>query len=346
MPPLINSASPNDDLSATLEAGGLSDPNAFTVYGGRRYATNPLPGFRINLGFLLSEEDGLGVELGGLFLTPRVNKFRIASDETGNPPIILTVREVFYPGFGPDDIETGGVFAGRFDAIPEGFLTGYAQVRSSISLWGGEANTFLRSSPADGINIDLIGGFRYLGMQDTLDISASVTNAGNGSIHDRFRVTNNFYGGQLGARLSATMDRFTTSLTTRLALGATHQAFSISGSHILPAGVPDDGAPGGFYAVLSNLGNSSTCRFAFVPDVNLNVGFALTDNIGISVGYTFLYWSSVGRSGDQIDRTYNSGLNPVFGAGTDRSGPRVPARLDNPTDFWAQGVNVGLNLRY
>lgn len=126
VPPLINTASPNDDLSATLEAGGLSDPNARTVYGGRRYATDPLPGFRLNLGYLLSEEDGLGVEVGGFYLTPRVNKFRIASDETGNPPIILTLREVFFPGSGPNITETGGVFAGRFDAVPEGFLIGQA----------------------------------------------------------------------------------------------------------------------------------------------------------------------------------------------------------------------------
>lgn len=214
-------------------------------------------------------------------------------------------------------------------------------------MWGGEANTFFRLSSTDAIQLDLIGGFRYLGMQDTLEISASVTNAGNGSIYDRFRVNNHFYGGQVGARIRASFDRLTASLATRVALGCTHQQFSISGNRILPEGVPDDGAPGGFYAVSSNLGNSSRNRLAFVPDVNLSVGYALTDHLTLTVGYTFLYWSSVGRSGDQIDRNnYNTGLNPVFGAGTDRSGPRVPARLDNPTDFWAQGVNVGLNLRF
>jgi len=346
VPRLINSALPTTDLAATLEAGGLSDPTAFTVYGGRRYSANPMPGFRIGVGYLLDEERGLGLELSGLYVTPRVDTFRIASDGTGNPPIILTLREVFFPGFGPNDVETGGVFAGLFSAVPEGFLTGQAQVRSTISLWGGEANAFLRSYPTGAVTVDLLGGFRYLGMQDTLEISASVTSAGNGATYDRFRVTNHFYGGQVGARVNATYNRLTASLATRIALGGTNQEFSISGNRILPEGVPDDGAPGGFYAVSSNLGNTSRNRLAFVPDVNVNFGYALTDHIHLTVGYTFLYWSSVGRSGDQVDRNYNTGLNPVFGAGTDRSGPRFPARLDKGTDFWAQGINLGLSLRY
>ena len=48
------------------------------------------------------------------------------------------------------------------------------------------------------------------------------------------------------------------------------------------------------------------------------------------------------RPGDQIDRT----INPTQAAGGVLVGPPRPAPLFNTTDFWAHGVNAGLELSF
>jgi hypothetical protein len=54
-----------------------------------------------------------------------------------------------------------------------------------------------------------------------------------------------------------------------------------------------------------------------------------------TVGYTFLYISSVVRPSDQIDRSVN--IAP----------PNTrPAFSFHATDFWTQGVNLGLEIRF
>jgi hypothetical protein len=77
------------------------------------------------------------------------------------------------------------------------------------------------------------------------------------------------------------------------------------------------------------------------PEAGLDLGYQLTPNLRVQVGYTFLYLSSVARAGDQIDRGIDSvqltGVPSPFGR---------PAFRPNRTDFWAQGINVGASFRF
>jgi hypothetical protein len=52
------------------------------------------------------------------------------------------------------------------------------------------------------------------------------------------------------------------------------------------------------------------------------------------------------RPGKQIDTVLNENLIPQFPATTPVSGPNRPAVLLKETDFWVQGLTVGLELRY
>jgi hypothetical protein len=59
------------------------------------------------------------------------------------------------------------------------------------------------------------------------------------------------------------------------------------------------------------------------------------------IGYDFLYLSSVARAGNQVDlRTNGSLITPT------PSGPSNPPFAFHGTDYWAQGVNFGLEFRY
>jgi hypothetical protein len=68
----------------------------------------------------------------------------------------------------------------------------------------------------------------------------------------------------------------------------------------------------------------------------------------VFAGYEILYWNRVVRPGDQIDHNVNLSQNAVLdpkGVGT-LVGPAQPAPLFNRSDFWAQGINLGLEYRY
>jgi hypothetical protein len=72
----------------------------------------------------------------------------------------------------------------------------------------------------------------------------------------------------------------------------------------------------------------------------------LTANVRARVGYTFLYVSSVVRPGDQIDRAINPHQVPIdqdFGL---PGGPNRPAPELRATQFWAQGINFGLEFTF
>jgi len=61
-----------------------------------------------------------------------------------------------------------------------------------------------------------------------------------------------------------------------------------------------------------------------------------------------LYWTNVVRPGQQIDRSLDEAQIPNF----DTLGPGSPSTLGRPavpfrqSDFWAQGLNLGVEFRY
>jgi hypothetical protein len=74
------------------------------------------------------------------------------------------------------------------------------------------------------------------------------------------------------------------------------------------------------------------------------VGYYLTPRMKVFAGYNILYWSNVARSGGLIDTVVNPNLVPSGTSGT--ALPARPAQQIQFTDLWAQGVNVGLEIRY
>ena len=77
--------------------------------------------------------------------------------------------------------------------------------------------------------------------------------------------------------------------------------------------------------------------------MDLQVGYRLNDHIKLFAGYSFLFWTDVARPGDQVDLRLNPAQIPQSGL---TGGPRLPAFSFHGTDFWAQGVNIGVEFRY
>jgi hypothetical protein len=183
------------------------------------------------------------------------------------------------------------------------------------------------------MHLDLIAGFRALGLDDDFDLSANRTVAVGDTMiqqaaHDTFAARNRFYGGQIGAEGEWHCGRWSLGVTSKLALGNTSEKVHIAGGSSIN-GIPTSG---GIFAQSTNSNAFHRDRFSLVPEFGVKLGYQLTDCLRATVGYNFIYWTDVARAANQID--------PVL-VGTGR-----PAFSFRSSDFWAQGLTVGLELRY
>ena len=101
-----------------------------------------------------------------------------------------------------------------------------------------------------------------------------------------------------------------------------------------PSGGPAATGTGGLLARPSNSGTFERNEFIYVPEASVNLSRRLNEHLDVSLGYTFIYWSSILLAADQVDMS----VNP--------NGGTSPAFTFNDTDFWVQGVNVGLEFHY
>ena len=212
--------------------------------------------------------------------------------------------------------------------------------------------------------LDLIGGFRFLELRESLNVSENLLVNSTGTavpgttatIDDGFGTLNRFYGGQVGLRDEWHWGRWQLDVTGKIALGVNHETVDISGvtagtAPVLnTAGTPTSAttfsAPGGLLAQSTNLGHHSNNAFAAVPELGLNFGYQINDHWRAFVGYNVLYASHVERPSDQINTAVNPSLIPVVGGSTTPSGPAQPSLTGAHSDWWAQGANVGVEFRY
>jgi hypothetical protein len=333
--PLVTTGDPNDGALA----GTLASPHTQVLFGRSTLDPPAISGSRFTLGGWLTPEPILGMEMSGFFLQHNSSPFQATSDGTGNPPLYL-------PAF--------NVATGKEDSLiladPVQKFSGSVAVSSTTRLWGVEANGIFSAWSAPWVDVQLLAGFRYLDLQENLQIqgtSSDLVNNSQTSVLDSFGTRNQFYGGQFGARLNFVRDRLFASISGKLALGSTYQEVDVTGSstQMGTAGPTPGSFAGGFFTQPTNIGRRSRDEFTLVPEVQVKAGCEIIRGLRAFVGYDFLYWTQVARPGNQIDRNLNLTQSPIFGGGA-LVGPPQPATLFNRSDFWAQGFSLGLQFRY
>jgi len=126
--------------------------------------------------------------------------------------------------------------------------------------------------------------------------------------------------------------------------GATHTDLTlISGQTVRT--VPNAGSAtsaGGLLSQPSNIGTHEFDNFTMVPELGITLKYDITCNLQATFGYTFLYWSQVARAAEQIDTDVNLTQQPPGPV----TGDLRPRTLEVENDFWAQGLNVGLEYTF
>src|SRR5262249_26759210 len=129
----------------------------------------------------------------------------------------------------------------------------------------------------------------------------------------------------------------------KVALGTNQERADIDGNTVVTVpGFAPVTRPGGLLAQSTNSGHHRRSDFGVVPEVGANLGFQVGQHLRGFVGYSFLYWSEVTRPGGQIDL----GVNPTQIPPSTLVGAARPAFSFHQTDYWAHGVNFGIEVRY
>lgn len=188
-----------------------------------------------------------------------------------------------------DGLFSGGRLALGWWADPEqifgleasGF---FLSEREQTDLWGFEGSMTSNAYRSKQTDAYLFYGVTY---EDLLDSRASPTR-------------NQFYGGHVGARAQFRRGCWHLEVNGKLAMGLTHQTQNIAGSTIFA-------------------GHHDQDRFTVMPEVQVRVGYQLSQGLLIHAGYDATYWSNVTRT------------------------PAIPFAT---SDFWAHGLLFGAELRY
>jgi hypothetical protein len=339
LPPLVTSSAP--------AAGAILGPHTCVVVGNTPLPSQLQSGGRFLLGAWIDPAQTVGLELGALFVGSHT--FNSVTGSTGAPGTPAIGRPFF-------DVLTNKENA-QLVAFP-GLLAGLVQVTASTRLQGGEGNGAWNLYRSPVARVDALFGFRYfelvegLGIGENLQVLPTTPLVGGTAfrVSDEFHTNNRFYGGQFGVRGAYYWGSASLSVAGKLALGDVHQDVGINGSTlIVPAagsGLAGGLQPGGLLALPTNIGRYQRDEFAFVPEFSINFGYWLTRSLRATVGYTLLYFTSVARPADQINRAVNPSLLPLNQPVAAGFGPAQPAFAFHDSDFWAQGINFGLEFRY
>jgi hypothetical protein len=321
-----------------LDAAGVN-----VLLGGGSVDTNPNAGFKITGAY--SIDSRIGVELTGFYIPTRTTSSSVSS--TGQPGSV----DLYLPYF---DVTSKQENVSEISHWPE--YRGSAQATLSNNFGGGEFDVTWAMPPRDAWRVDLLGGFRFLRLRESYTITtSSPNNPPNPSdvwnTTDAFDARNRFYGLQVGARAAYDEGPWVGSVIGKLALGTMQQSVSVNGfleTNDYNNYGPTQIFPGAYFALPSNIGDHSHNTFAVVPEVALNLGYRLTPQATLYVGYSFLYASNVARPGEQINRNINPTQTVAYGNDPPAKlvGAAQPTFNFNTTDFWAQTLSIGFAYRF
>ena len=327
VPPLVTTS---PDGTPQLDAGVLGLPETSILFGNRGLNTDIRSGGRFSIGCWLLPTQEIGFEGSYLFLGPSVSRYEAAS--MGSPILARPFLNI-----------ENGLQEAHLLAFPN-WVQGAISAKTTNSFQALNGLFRVMSFRRENGQLELLAGYRFCRLDDNLRIDESLQAAGPASItlFDSFNTRNEFHGADLGVAGRYVYDRWSLDTLIKIAFGNSQSRVIIDGATETIVGGSSSSSPGGFLAQPTNMGTYEHNEFAMVPEVGLTLGYEILPNLRATFGYTLIYWSKVARPGDQIDTELNLSQLPPGPL----VGPAKPEFRYATNDFWAHGMNFGVEYRY
>ena len=331
LPPLISTGPVGSD-------GVLGQPGVSVLFGDGGVSDGVRSGGRLRIGHWLGDDQRWGIV--GAFMGLESDTVSWVDAPAGTP---VLARPFFNVTLGIEDsllVNNPGQVAGTMTASTQNDVLG-AEIYARTALYC-----------ASGYRVDLIGGYQFNRIDDSLRLTSSSTATDpNGvlplgtviDVDDVFDTRNRFHGGSLGLLAEIADGPLKLEMLAKLGFGNMNQVVTIDGSTVVtvPAAAPITTA-GGLLAQPTNIGFYERDVFSIMPEAGVTLSYCISEGVLFSFGYTLMYWNHVALAGDQVDRVVNT---TQLGGGA-LVGPARPRFTGIDNGFWVQGINFGLTWEY
>lgn len=325
LPPLVTT----DPTTESSDTAGIL-PGATILYGGVTETGPMQAGGRLDFGWWLDPGQCWGIGDRFYGIGREKGEFRI--NNLDNP--VLAV-----PFFNITDNDGDALLV----AYP-GLRTGEIFVRNSSEVFGNDLYARMLFCRGCWGRIDLLTGYSFARMNEDFQMTSDSTVVGGDQqvgtqlrVFDRFSTRNEFHGGILG--FSGNWDCggcWTWNWLARMAIGNMRESASVSGFTQITANGNTQTSQTGLFATANNSGTFTRNEFTAITELGLTLGYKVSPCTQLTIGYTFMYWNDVLRPGNLIDTSI----------GTSTAAGTRPDFTFQHSDFWAQGINLGLTKEF
>ncbi len=264
--PALVTTGPPSSVGPSGAPGTPGRPGTAVVLGGDRPDLGPFSGGKFVFGAWLNDSQWFGIEGGAFFLLQQQVSSTVASN--GSTPLSIP----FFNAISgvPDAVSIAAPVA----PVPFGAV---ANLSLQTQLLGLESNFVFNLCNTPERRLDLLAGFRWVRIDDTLEFLTDSSYGPTGppvyfATTDRFQVHNNFYGAQIGARGMWCWNGWTLHLTGKLAFGDDQQTSRIYGgtaTNLFTGYGPAYVYPGGYLtSPYTNEGAWRRQPFAVLPELH------------------------------------------------------------------------------
>jgi Putative beta barrel porin-7 (BBP7) len=338
VPPLLTTGTITDPIP-----GALGQPNTRVLINRTFDNDNGFSGGRLTAGYWLDPAHSVAVEGSFFIFEERSDPFALGVDG-GSIPLQVLARPFLNAA---TNLEAADPV--NLPIIRNGTIS-FAQDRR---FFGGDVNLRMLSCPSifSFSRLSFLVGGRYLSLDEKLLARESLTDlpalplAGNRTaLSENFTTYNRFYGAQVGAGVVSRFGSILLTVSGKVGVGVNQQTAQLDAFTRVtqPSGVETTAVNRGLLIQPSNAGRYQRDQFSLVPEVNVNLGYDISDCIRVNVGYTYLAWTNVLEPGNLIDRSVV--VQPV--QATPPVGAGRPAFSFRNSDFWAQGFSAGIQFSY
>lgn len=311
----------------------LTSPTSVLLIGNQAIDNPMSTGGRFTWGWSRSAEREVGWEMTYLFTGTR--------SATASYEGISQPRTLGRPVFDTFSGQESSIF------VSTPFTPGAFTATTVNRMQGWEVNGVASLGRSESSYVTILAGYRYFMIHEGIRLQQRVTYLnfpGVADSVDQFDGHTRFHGGQIGLETGTEWNRFFVGFVAKVGFGRSYQVVNVGGQTniVYPGG--STSIPYGTLASVANTGRLEKSSFAVLPEGQLNVGYRFRDRSKFFVGYNVIYLSEAVRPGDQIDRTFAQAT--IAGPAGLSMLPSRPELRMTSTDFWVQGIVLGLEYKY
>jgi Putative beta barrel porin-7 (BBP7) len=338
-------------LASTQPYDGSTLPPTTVAIGNTDLISNVRIGGKFGGGFWFDPCHTNGIDANFFFIGP-AHRDLFTATSAALPTLLRPYVVINEPVTGGTPAPAGRPnFA---DIVAQNGDTGNVRVHTESFMTGSDINFRHNLCMNCCGSLDLLLGFRYLHLDELLRVTETGAQTNNGvtttgTLTDSFRTSNNFFGSNIGVIAQRQWGPWSIDFISKFGVGTNMSTVDIAGSVAFVN--PTANFNQGLFAQPSNIGHWQNSHFSVVSETGLNLGFNILPRTRLHVGYSILYWSNVLRPGDQMDPIIDQTLVPTPPGTPARFQPLHPSDPHpvvtfKRSDFWAQGLNFGITVRW